>query len=96
MHASQKFDLPKKEYETFRDEIQQDFEVVMPATSSDFETSGIVGAVSVIDCVTECADEYDQQWHEPGYYAFLLDDPEIFPFRPMKGKLHFFEVPDVD
>ena len=97
IHASAKFDIPAGKYEKFRRELQKGLrdggiDIDLPASPAEFETGGIVGAVDLVDCVTECEDEYDQAWHIPGNYAFLLDNAEPLPYRPMKGKLNFFEV----
>lgn len=97
IHASAKFDIPSEKYAKFRRDLEKGardagIDLVMPASPAEFETGGIVGAADLVDCVTECDDEYDQAWHIPGNYAFLLDNAEVLPFRPMKGKLNFFEV----
>lgn len=97
IHASAKFDIPPKNYAEFKRELEKGaredgIDITLPASPSDFEKGGIVGAADLVDCVTACEDEYDQAWHTPGNYAFLLDNAEVLPFRPMKGKLNFFEV----
>lgn len=97
IHASEKFDMTGKNYAEFKRELEQGaredgIDLTLPVSPSDFEKGGIVGAVDLVDCVTECEDEYDCLWHVPGNYAFLLDNAEPLPFRPMKGKLHFFEI----
>lgn len=97
IHASEKFDMSAKNYAEFKRELEKGaredgIDITLPASPSDFETGGIIGAIDLVDCVTECEDEYDQAWHIPGNFAFLLDNAEPLPFRPMKGKLNFFEV----
>ena len=97
IHAPETFDIPVKNYAKFKRVFEQDaredgVEITQPETPADFERGGIVGAVDLVDCVTECEDEIDRAWHTPGNYAFLLDNAEVLPFRPMKGKLNFFEV----
>lgn len=90
-----------QEYAVFKRDLEADaredgFELTMPATAADFECGGIIGSVGLVDCVTECEGEVDCSWHNPGDFAFLLDNAEPLPFRPMKGKLHFFEVEEAD
>ena len=97
VHASEKFDMSAQDYAKFKRELEKDalhdgVDLAMPETPADFDRGGIVGSVELVDCVLECEDEYDQAWHFPGNYAFLLDNPEVLPFRPMKGKLNFFEA----
>ena len=52
-------------------------------------TGGIVGAVTIVDCVTES----DSPWFT-GPYGWCLADPTPLPFIPYKGTLRFFDVPD--
>ncbi|HOB99512.1 MAG TPA: ASCH domain-containing protein [Verrucomicrobiota bacterium] len=53
----------------------------------DFRTGGIVGSVEIVDCVTE-----SQSYWFSGNYGFLLKNARPASFRPMKGRLGFFEV----
>lgn len=55
----------------------------------DLQRGGIVGSVEIVDCVQES----DSPWFV-GRYGFVLRDPQILPFRPWKGQLGFFDVPD--
>ena len=48
---------------------------------------GIVGAVDIVDCVTES----DSDWFS-GPYGYVLRDPKPLPFRPVRGQLGFFRV----
>lgn len=50
---------------------------------------GIVGSVEIVDCVKHSA----SRWFI-GDYGFVLRDPRPLPFRPWKGQLGFFGVPD--
>jgi len=50
---------------------------------------GIVGSVEVVGCVRAST----SPWFV-GEYGFVLRDPQVLPFRPWKGQLGFFEVPD--
>jgi hypothetical protein len=48
---------------------------------------GIVGSVSIIDCVTEST----SPWFV-GKYGFVMRAPNALPLVPLKGKLGFFDV----
>lgn len=54
----------------------------------DFKTSGIVGRVEIADCVTT-----SRSYWFSGEYGFVLKNARSARFKPMKGKLGFFEVP---
>lgn len=54
---------------------------------TDYECGGIIGSVELIDCV----DQYQSPWFE-GPKGFVLKDPKPLKFRPLSGKLGFFEV----
>lgn len=100
VHASSTFYFNKWDYEPFRMDIQALLDanpnfnhLHLPMTTKGYEQGGIVGAVDLVDCVTKCTNKIDASWHEPDYYAFILRNPEVLPFRQMNGKLNFFEVP---
>ena len=59
-------------------------------TFHNIERGGIVGSVEIVDCVTR----YDSSWFM-GIYGFVLRNPIVLPFRPCRGALGFFDVPDV-
>ncbi len=67
----------------------------MPPLPVDFpayehlERGGIVGSIEIVDSVTSHA----SPWFV-GRYGFVLRDPRPLPFRPYKGRLGFFEVPN--
>jgi hypothetical protein len=50
---------------------------------------GIVGSVELVDCVTESA----SPWFA-GPFGFVLRNPQPLPFRPFRGRLRLFEVPE--
>lgn len=56
-------------------------------TFEELNRGGIIGSVEIVDCVTESK----SPWFF-GDYGFVLRDPQILPFVPMKGRLGFFEV----
>ena len=53
------------------------------------QRGGIVGMVTIVDCVRA----HSSKWFE-GEYGFVLRDPVPLPFRPYRGSLGFFDVPD--
>jgi len=54
---------------------------------AELERGGIVGAVDIVDCVSESA----SPWFF-GKHGFVLRNAEVLPFREYKGALGFFEV----
>lgn len=89
IHASKTPDLTADEMAAYRRAAWEECGVVIPA---DLPLGGIVGMADLVDC-TLTPDDPDS-WHEPGCYAFILRSPQPMPFRPMKGRLHFFDVQD--
>ena len=57
--------------------------------AAELERGGIVGSVEIFDCLTYS----DSPWFN-GPCGFLLRDPRVLPFRPYRGQLGFFDVPD--
>ena len=55
----------------------------------DLRRGGIIGSVELVDSV----DASDSPWYM-GAKGFVLRDPKPLPFRSLKGRLGFFEVPD--
>ena len=54
------------------------------------DRGGIVGSVEIVDCVTSSASTW---WMGP--VGFVLRDPRPLPFLPYKGRLSFFDVPEI-
>ena len=50
---------------------------------------GIVGEIRIADCVSRSA----SPWFV-GRFGFVLRDPRPLPFRPCRGALGFFDVPE--
>jgi hypothetical protein len=53
----------------------------------DLQRGGIVGQVELVDCVSDSK----SLWFE-GPYGFVLKNFKTLPFRPLKGRLGFFDV----
>ena len=58
-------------------------------TFDNIERGGIVGSVEIVDCVTRS----DSRWFM-GTYGFVLRNPIVLPFLPVRGALGFFDVPN--
>lgn len=56
----------------------------------EFPRGGIVGQATLID-VMRPGSPMTVPWYE-GEYGFVLTHARALPFRPLKGKLNFFEV----
>lgn len=56
----------------------------------ELQRGGIVGSVEIVDCVTAS----DSLWFR-GTFGFVLRDAKPLPFRPYRGQLGFFDVPEV-
>ena len=85
LFRSKRFD--KEGYE----EVQRHFPHIPLPEIHEFERGGIVGAVTLVDCVAEHA----SPWFV-GPYGFVLDKPEALPFVPFTGQLGFFAVPQLE
>lgn len=56
---------------------------------SDLDRGGIVGQARLVDCVKS----HDSAFFT-GPFGFVMCDPKVLPFRPWRGQLQFFELPD--
>lgn len=65
--------------------------VILPEPHA-FPRGGIVGRATLVD-VMRPGSPMTVPWYE-GFYGFMLENPQVVPFIPLKGKLNFFEVPD--
>lgn len=62
-----------------------------------FELGGIVGRASITGCVAARQAHlltYDERRWFFGEWGFLLENAATLPFRPLRGQLGLFEVPD--
>jgi hypothetical protein len=62
--------------------------IQLPAFDA-LERGGIIGSVEIMDCITSSS----SVWFS-GKYGFWLQDPIALPFRPFRGALGFFDVPE--
>lgn len=56
----------------------------------DLERGGIVGQAEIVGCI----EDSDSPWFS-GRYGFVLRNVKPLPFRPFKGALGLFDVPDL-
>lgn len=92
IHASKT--CTKREYEEAMDfmtdrQILQGIGMNIPSIKG-MDRGGIVGSVEIVDCVTKS----DSPWFI-GEYGFVLRNPKLMPFAPWKGRLGFFNVPEI-
>jgi hypothetical protein len=83
IHAGKKYDKDGKSY--IKDMFGQRNPIYIPP--HECLCGGIVGSVSIYGCVQNSG----SRWFS-GPYGFLLCDPAVVPFKPMRGQLGFFEV----
>lgn len=55
----------------------------------DLPRGGIIGSVELVDCVRDSLSPWFM-----GPCGFVLRNPSILPFQPLRGKLGLFEVPE--
>lgn len=53
------------------------------------ERGGIIGSVEIVDCVSASMSPWFM-----GRFGFVLRNPIALPFRPFRGALGFFDVPE--
>lgn len=88
VHAGKKYG-PRIHAEYVED--MQFYGVTLPSFSEMMEmTGGIVGQATITDCVKE----YRSKWKVMGSWGFVLAQRAPLPFRPFRGQLGFFEVPE--
>jgi len=86
VHASK--GMTRDEYDDATDPLwaSKGTTIELPPFES-LERGGIVGSVEIVDCVWQS----DSPWF-CGPWGFVLRNPELLPFRPLRGSLGFFEV----
>lgn len=93
IHASAT--LPYREYADFYNAIRDPENPLCDATMCSgglpayeaLQRGGVVGEAEIVDCVDRSA----SPWFF-GPFGFLLRNARPLPFRPLKGRLGFFEV----
>ena len=80
----------KREFASAVAGVEHAFGLVVPMGFDDFQRGGVIGSAEIHDCV----DASDSTWWT-GPHGFLLRDPVALPFRPMRGRLGFFNVQEI-
>jgi hypothetical protein len=62
--------------------------LIAPSFNS-MQRGGIIGSVEIVDCVTSSTSPWFM-----GRFGFVLRNPIALPFRPFRGALGFFDVPE--
>ena len=88
IHAAKKYDYDGEWW--IKENFQYDPEMAATMEKAKGTMGGIIGSVSMIDCVTE----HDSPWFA-GPYGFVFLRPKSMGFKPLPGKLSFFDVPDI-
>lgn len=87
IHASK--GMTRDEYEGGQDTLWDIDQRIRYPAFEELQRGGIVGTAVLVDCVRKS----ESPWFF-GEYGFELRDVMPLPFRPFKGALGFFEVPD--
>ena len=85
IHASSSR-VTRAEYEGFLSTCREQGIIDFPSRE-EFQTGGIVGSVEIVECVNSSS----SLWFV-GPYGFVLKNAQNTLFKPMKGRLGFFDV----
>lgn len=88
VHASKT--MARVYYNEVRDSLRDVMDVEQIPAYEDLPRGGIVGEAVIVDCV----DHSDSPWFM-GPHGFVLRKAAPLPFREWKGRLQFFDVPEV-
>lgn len=76
-----------------------DPQIVVPPMA-ELARGGIIGSAVLHDVIPPCQGDSlfykpcEHPWHMAAQYGFVLRDVASLPFRPLRGELGFFHVPD--
>lgn len=87
IHASASYS--RTNHECHAEVVLDEYEIILPRYEQ-MHRGGIVGVVEIHDCV----EKHPSHWKDPGSWGFVLRGAEPLPFRPMRGMLGIFGVPD--
>jgi hypothetical protein len=79
IHAGKSFDSDGYDW------VRSNFPNIIMPLKSDFELGGVVGFVDM----TGCTKFSKSKWFV-GDYGFIMSDPKVIPFIPLKGQLGIF------
>jgi hypothetical protein len=89
VHAGKRY--TRDDHGAYTEEFAEDFGIQLPAYA-DLPRGGIVGTVEIVDCVRE----HPSRWKMFGTWGFVLRDAQPLAFRPFRGQLNFFDVPEIE
>jgi ASCH domain len=69
------------------EEVRARFPDIPLPPIEELDRGGIVGQCDITDCVSQS----DSQWFA-GPYGFVMENAMPLPFKPLPGKLGFFDV----
>lgn len=91
IHAGKELD-----HEAFR-RLPMLFPEIKFPSLAELERGGIVGQAELVDCLPPGSERelsvQNRRWYQ-GEYGFVMNKAKPLPFRPLKGMLGFFAVPD--
>lgn len=87
VHAGKTYSLAR--YQEDREYLHDTYRIDLPRYE-EIPRGGIVGTVDIVDCV----DEHPSRWKSDGSWGFVLANATPLRFRPLRGALGFFGVPD--
>lgn len=88
IHASKS--ATKRDFESAVESVESAFGIRIDTPFDAFPRGGVIGSIEIYDCVGA----WRSNWFT-GPYGFLLRDPRELPFREFKGRLGFFNVPEL-
>jgi hypothetical protein len=83
IHAGKTLD---PEFDEVCEVLREELGIEVPPRK-ELRRGGVVGRARVVDCVTE----YDSEFFV-GPYGFVLEDAEVLPFEPCRGRLGIFDL----
>ncbi len=81
LHASKTFDMDGYRW------IKENFRGLYLPTPGNYKAGGLVGKVSVMDCVEHST----SKWFF-GPFGIIMQQPEQIQYKPMNGKLGIFQL----
>lgn len=85
IHAGKSY--TRAQHTEYMEIMREEHDILMPRFE-DLLLGGIVGAVNIIDCVSE----HPSRWKDDAPWGFVLANAGPLPFRPLRGMLGFFGV----
>lgn len=87
VHAGKTYSLAR--YQDDRESLHDTCRIDL-SRYEEIPRGGIVGTVDIVDCVAE----HPSRWKSDGSWGFVLANATPLRFRPLRGAMGFFGVPD--